>query len=126
MVAVLQVFEAGVVGEIGQLDAAGGAVALLGDDDLGLAFEVFVLAVVVLLAVDEADYVGVLLDGTGLAEVAEQRLFVAAALLAGTGELRECDTGTFISLARALRPREMAETSWVRFSNPLALEWSRS
>jgi hypothetical protein len=38
VVAGLEVFEAGVVGEVGEVDAAGGAVALFGDDDFGFAF----------------------------------------------------------------------------------------
>jgi hypothetical protein len=55
--------------------------------------EVGVLAVVVALAVDEGDDVGVLLDGAGFAEVGEDRLAVAAALLGGAGELGEGDDG---------------------------------
>ena len=85
----VEVFEAGVVGYVGKVDGAGGAVSLFGDDDLGFAFEVFVFAVVVLLAVDEADDVGVLLDGAGFAEVGEERLLVAGALLGASGELGE-------------------------------------
>ena len=86
----VEVFESGEVGEVGEFDGAGRAVALLGDDDLGLALDVFVFAVVVLFAVDEGDDVGVLLDGAGFAEVGEQRFFVAGALLRATGELRQC------------------------------------
>ena len=77
----VEIFKAGVVGDIGHLDRAGGTVALLGDDDFGLAFEVFVFAVVIFFAMDEADDVGILLDRAGLAEVREQGLFVAGALL---------------------------------------------
>jgi hypothetical protein len=83
-----------------EMELSGGAVALLGDDDLGLALHVFIVAVVVLLAVDEGDHVGVLLDGAGLAQVAEQGLLVAGALLAAAGELLSASTGTRISLAR--------------------------
>ena len=84
------------------MDAAGGAVALFCNDDLGFALEVFVFAIVVLFAVDEADYVGVLLDGAGFAEVTEERLFVAATLLAGSGELGEGDYGDFHLLGESL------------------------
>src|SRR5664280_2495030 len=88
-----EVLEAGEVGAEGQLDASGWAVSLLSDDDLGLTLHVFVVAVVVLLAVDECDDVGVLLDGAGLAQVAEQGLLVAGALLAAAGELAEREHG---------------------------------
>jgi hypothetical protein len=64
----------------------------------------------------KADHVGVLLDRTRFAQVAQQRAFIVAAAFAGAGELRERYDGTSSSLERALRPREMAETSWVRFS----------
>jgi hypothetical protein len=114
----VEVFEARVVGEVGQLDRAGGAVALLGDDDLGFALEVFVFAVVVLLAVDEADDVGVLLDRAGLAQVGEQRLLVAGALLAAARELRERDDGHLHLFGERLQAARDAETSWVRFSKP--------
>jgi hypothetical protein len=71
---------------------------LFGYDDFGFVFVFgvfFFVAVVVTLAVDEGDYVGVLLDGAGFAEIAEQRLFVVAAALAGAGELGERDDGDF-------------------------------
>ncbi len=91
-----EVFEAGAFAEVGEVDGAGRAVALLGDDDFRLAFgfgvglAVFV-AVVVRLPVDEGDDVGVLLDGAGFAEVGEHGFFVAAALLGGAGELAQGD-----------------------------------
>ncbi len=59
----VKVFKAREVREICEFDGAGGAVALLGDDDFGLAFDVFVLAVVILFAMDEGYDVGVLFDG---------------------------------------------------------------
>src|SRR6201999_2141160 len=80
----VEVLKAREVGEVGHVHGARGAVALLGNDDLGLALEVFVLAVVILLAMNERDHVRVLLDGARLAEVGEQRLLVASALLAST------------------------------------------
>src|SRR5690606_20675278 len=63
-----QVVEAGVLAEELQLHGAGRAVTLLADDDLGQALVRRVL-VVVLVAVDEHDDVGVLLDGAGFAQV---------------------------------------------------------
>ena len=84
------------------LDDAGGAVAVLGDDELGHALRVgladavgvqrlpFLARMYIVLAVDEEDDVGVLLDGAGLAQVAEHR-DVGVALLGRTGELRAGD-----------------------------------
>src|ERR1700761_5341693 len=87
----------GIVGELGVLllegqdDLADGAVAVLGDDDVGLALPLGVL-VVVLVAVDEHDQVGVLLNLAGLTQVRQDRLLVVlASLLDGAAELREGD-----------------------------------
>jgi len=73
------------------------------------------LVVVVLVAVDEADDVGVLLDRSRLAQVGEDRALVVALL-----DAREsCDRatiGTSRSRASTLSWREIWETSWTRFS----------
>ena len=66
---------------------AGGPVAVLAEDQLGDTLLVGLL-VVVLVAVDEEDEVGVLLDRAGLAQVGEDRPLVLA-LLDGARELRE-------------------------------------
>src|SRR5262249_52595139 len=66
-----QVVEAGARGGEAREHLAGGAVALLGDDQLGDALRVGGLRVVVLVAVDEDDHVGVLLDGARLAQIGE-------------------------------------------------------
>src|SRR5688500_13447402 len=64
----------------GELDVAGRAVALLGDDDLRLALQPPLLdllrAVVVLLAVDEHHDVGVLLDRARFPQVRKPRAVV--------------------------------------------------
>src|SRR3954471_8946037 len=73
------------------------AVAVLGDDEVGLARAVGVL-VVVLVAVDEHDEVGVLLDLAGLAQVGEHRALVGARLDAAR-QLRQRDDGD-LELAR--------------------------
>ena len=65
-----------------------GAVAVLGDDDLGDAG--LVVGVVVLGPVEQEDHVGVLLDGARLAEVGHPRAAVLA-VLDGPVELREGD-----------------------------------
>src|SRR3954467_7123673 len=92
------VLEASVLAQIGEVDGAGGAIALLGNDDLSFAlgvgiFIAVLVLVVVALAMDKGDDVGVLLDGTGFAEVGEHGLLVAAALLRGAAELRKGDDG---------------------------------
>ncbi len=74
------------------------------------------ILVVVLVAVDEHDDVGVLLDRARLAQVGEDRALVRAAL-----DAREsCDsaiTGTSRSRASSFSEREMCEISWTRFSD---------
>ena len=63
-----------------QLDGTRRAVTLLADDDLGhTGFLAGVLGVV-LVAVDEHDDVGVLLDGAGLAQIAHHGPLVGARL----------------------------------------------
>ena len=60
--------------------------------DLALsALRQLFVAVVVGLAMDEGNNVGVLLDGARFAKIAQHRAFVVAAALAGSGELRESD-----------------------------------
>src|SRR5271166_3974642 len=63
----------------GQLDEAGGTVALFGDDEFGDAFEVGIVLLVDLFAEDEGHDVGVLLDGAGFAQVGELWTMVASA-----------------------------------------------
>src|SRR6266851_4236750 len=79
----LQILKPRVIRKISKVNAPGRTVSLLRDDDLGLALQVLVLAVVVLLAMDEADHVRILLDRARLAQVAQQWLLIAATLLAG-------------------------------------------
>ena len=71
--------------------------------------------VIVLLAVDEHDDVGVLLDRAGFAQVGELRPLVLA-LLDGARELRERQDRHVSSLAIAFRPRVISESSCTRFS----------
>src|SRR3954469_20020337 len=85
----LQAQEARVLALEGERHVAQAAVAVLGDDEVGLARAVGVL-VVVLVAVDEHHEVGVLLDLAGLAQVAQHRALVGARL-DSTGQLREGD-----------------------------------
>src|SRR3954465_8797944 len=87
----LQAQEAGVLALEGEGHVAQAAVAVLGDDQVGLTRAVGVL-VVVLVAVDEHDEVGVLLDLAGLAQVAEHRPLVRPRLHTA-GELRQGDHG---------------------------------
>src|SRR5215510_3659977 len=73
-----------------ELLEAGRPVAVLREDDLRDAGRLGLLRVVVLVAVDEADEVGVLLDRARLAQVGEDRALVVA-LLDRTRELRQRD-----------------------------------
>src|ERR1700721_2102657 len=66
------------------MHGAGGAVALLGDDDLRLAFGVGIflavlVLVVVAVAMNEGNDVGILLYGSGFAQIGAHRLLVGAA-----------------------------------------------
>src|SRR6266516_5710027 len=85
----LERLESGVLFQEGKLDLARRPVALLTDDDLGDAL-VLGLLVIDLIAVDEDDQVGVLLDRTAFAEIRQLRDAVAA-LFDGTAQLREGD-----------------------------------
>ena len=82
-----------IVAEEGELDGPDRPVAVLGDDQLGDAGLLGLVAVVVLVAVEEADQVGVLLDRARLAQVAR-----------GSGACR----GAARARARAARCRSRA------------------
>src|SRR4051794_22787065 len=81
--------ELGVVLEEDQADRPDRAVAVLREDQLGSA-RVLGLGVVVVVAVQEPDDVGVLLDRPGLSEVGEDGPLVRP-LFGGAGELRDAD-----------------------------------
>src|SRR6516164_6610925 len=83
------VFEAGAGVQKGQFDHADGAVALLGNDDFGEAFEVRIVFLVDLFAEDEGDDVGVLLDRARLAQIGELRSMVSTTAFGSAAELRE-------------------------------------
>src|SRR4051794_18751614 len=74
-VALSRVLEARELADERQIDLADRTVALLRDDELREAFR-FRRRVVHLIAVDEEDDVGVLLDRTGLAKVRHHRALV--------------------------------------------------
>src|SRR5579872_3307432 len=67
-------------------------VAVLGDDDVGLARSLGIV-VVVLVSVDEADDVGILLDRARVTKVREDGTLVPAALFNVSAELRQRDHG---------------------------------
>ena len=73
------------------------------------------LRVVDFVAVDEEDQVGILLDGTGFAQIRHHRALVRS-LLQTAVELRQGDYRTCSSLASALSEREISEISVARFS----------
>src|SRR4051812_924426 len=74
---VREVLEPGVFLDERELGGADRPVALLADDDLGGALgilrDIAVGVAILLLAIDEHDDVGVLLEGAGLAQVGELR-----------------------------------------------------
>src|SRR5689334_5026295 len=86
----LEAEEAGVLVLEGQWDVAQAAVSVLGDDQLRLARPVGRLREVVLVAVDEHDEVGVLLEVARLPQVGEHRALVGPRLDAAR-ELAERD-----------------------------------
>jgi hypothetical protein len=74
-----QTFKTGQVLQEGQTDRACGAVTLFADDDFGHT-GIFGILVVVVVAVNEHDDVGILLDGAGLSQVTHHGAFVGALL----------------------------------------------
>src|SRR5256885_14178590 len=84
----LQVVEAGVLAAELELDHAGGAVAVLGDDDLGDARPL--ISFIVFWSIKKHDNVTVLFNATAFAEVAEDRALVGP-LLGRTAQLRDGD-----------------------------------
>ena len=73
-----QAFKLGDRFQEGQFDHARWAVTLLGDDDLGHAGFLAGVLGVVLVAVDEHDDVGILLDSAGFTQVTHHRALVGA------------------------------------------------
>jgi len=70
-----------------QFDLAGGTIALLGDDEFSLAFQLGLIRLVNFLTEDERHHVGVLLDGSGFAQVGQLGTVVAPPALRGGAEL---------------------------------------
>ena len=64
-----------------QVHFAGGAVALLGNNQLGAALQVGVVLLVDFLAEDECHHVGILLDGSRFAQIGQLRTVIAAPAL---------------------------------------------
>ena len=99
--------ETGVLALEGQQHIAHGAITMLGNDDFGHAAEVATFFVgidmVVFGAVDEDDHVGILLDGSRFAEVAQLRTltFVALAVFNSTVQLAQSQNGNVQFLGQA-------------------------
>ena len=72
-----------------QVDGAGLAVAVLGDDALGNVV-LFGILVVIVVAVEKEHDVRVLLDGAGFTQIREHRALILARFV-GTRELRQAD-----------------------------------
>src|SRR5439155_21195219 len=73
-----QRLEAGALADEGEVDASGGAVSLLADDELRLAVHLRRVALIDLGAIDEEDDVRVLLDRSRFAEVGEHGALASA------------------------------------------------
>src|ERR1019366_1432869 len=67
-----------------QVDFADGAVTLFGEDELRYATQIFAVALINFFAEDKANQIGVLLDGSGLAQIAELRTVVTHTGFRGT------------------------------------------
>src|SRR5688500_9926792 len=107
-VALYGVLETRELAEEGEIDLADRAVTLLRDDELGEALS-FRRRVVDLVAGDEEDDVGVLLDGARLAKVGHHRPLVLPCVDAAV-ELRQRDHRDFELLGKALeRARDLRD-----------------
>src|SRR6266545_671708 len=69
VVALCQVGKASGIVQESQVELADGSVALLGNDDFGLAAKFWVVLLVDFFTEDKHDQVGILLDGTRLAQI---------------------------------------------------------
>src|ERR1700722_3448271 len=96
-----KILEFRVLPEEGQLDRSCWAVTLLADNDFGLTFVVRI-GVVVLVAIDEKNEVGILLNGAGFAQVGPRRALVGT-LFQRTVELRKRDHGDVQFLCERLQ-----------------------
>src|ERR1700675_2734858 len=67
----------------GQVNSADWTIALLANDEFGAAFEVGIVLLVDLLAEDEHDDVGVLLNGARFSKVGELGAMIAATAFGG-------------------------------------------
>src|SRR5436853_7746545 len=90
-----EVREAGGIVQEREVEFPDWSIALLGNDDLGFAAKLGIVLLVDLFAKDKHNNVGVLLDGAGLAEIAELRTMVAAATFGSAAELGEGNYGNF-------------------------------
>src|SRR5579859_3498458 len=101
-----QILKAGGVLQESQLQASSWTIALLGDDDLGYAFDLgrnLLAAHVVLLAENESDHVGVLLDRSRFAQIGKLwTLLALATTLGSAAQLRERNHGNAKFLSQRL------------------------
>ena len=100
--------------EEGERNRPDRTVAVLGDDEVRLTGPLGVLLVVVLVAVDERDDVGVLLDRARLAKVRQDRAPCPGAARGRARAARSPITGTSRSRARIFSPRLICPTCSTR------------
>src|SRR5690349_19067967 len=108
-VGILEVGEAREATEEREVDLADRPVSLLADDHLGAALRLFLIRKVHLVAINEKDDVGVLLDRARLAQVRHHRPAVVA-LLDRARELRQSDNRDLELLGKRLeRARDLGD-----------------
>src|SRR5664279_3262167 len=83
------IFETRELSEEGERHISDGTVTLLGDDEIGQPFQVLAIALVHFFAEDEAYEIGILLDGSGIAEIAQLRFVIAHTRFRSAAQLRE-------------------------------------
>src|SRR5215471_14887619 len=73
--------------EEGQAHSVSWAIALLGNDQFGFAFEVGIVRLINFFAEDECHNIGVLLDGTRFTQIGKLRTVITSAGLGRTAQL---------------------------------------
>src|SRR5437763_68552 len=109
----IPIWRGSVVGQVlearGTLDerqtyGSGGTVALLGDDQFGLALKIRIIGLIDFFTKDEAHHIGVLLNSARFAQIGKLRTVIPGAVFRSAAQLRESNQGT----AHLLRQRLQA------------------
>ena len=99
-------------------DSADRTISLLGNNDLRPPLQLRIILLVDFLAENKHHQVRILLNRSRLAQIRQLRTMIPTPRLSGARlNCESAITGTANSLASAFSPREIADTSCVRFSN---------